>query len=362
MRPKSRRTRTHGTRCGDFRRRVRYPTLVIRGVTPPEDTKNADLNTAIPKPETAIQPPDTPRVCASFDWFTLAGVGGVEDAKSVARSWFGTLTQSSGAEGYHTRYFTEDKAIVYEGNHRNEDCWKFTFPGSVVAKLDEAIKGPINTLLKKGAYCTRVDCAVDVYWTRGRELKERITKLQESGVLMRTGQMIRGRGDDHGWTEYIGSRKSDRFIRIYDKGAKETGIPDWWIRFETVLQRKYARCVGPMLLEKDNWGTLSQSLAASAAEPIRQHAKDIHKTVYQGRVEYLDIDTKRRTLEAFVEHATRNVFQQLAMMAHHERMGLWELIQVLGLDQVKPSDRQARHSPVLSDLRSLLDECGTFSE
>ena len=320
------------------------------------------MKTTIPKPQAADQAPQTPRVCSGFDWFTLAGVGGVENVKHLASAWMGPLTQSSGAEGYHTRHFTEDKAIVFEGNHRNEDAWKMTFPGAVCAKYDGAIQGMVSHLLQKGAYCTRVDAAVDVYSTEAKSMKEEISQLQESGVLMRTGKMIRGRGDDCGWTEYIGSQKSDRFIRIYDKGAKETGHPDWWLRYETVLKGRYARCVGPLLLERANWGQLSQSLAASAAEPLRQHATVLHRKVYQSRVMYLDPGTRRRTLEAFVEHAKRNVFQNLAMMAQHERMGLWELIQVLGLDQVKPTERQACHSPVLSDLRNLLDEGGTIQE
>ena len=300
---------------------------------------------------------------ASFDWFTLVGSGGSDQAKRTLRKWCGDLNQGTGGEGYNRRYFSEDKAVFFDENVQNSECWKVSLPGLVCAKLDEAIKGPILEYLEQGARISRVDCAVDLYgFDLVPHVKETIDHLNRNGWLKKRGNSIRGRGEDPGWTEYVGSIHSERFTRIYDKGAKESNQPDYWLRFETVLKRRWAYKVGPMLQAEQDWPKLAQGLAATSADEIRSLAPEIYEKVYQGSLVPLSVDIKRKNLDGFLLNAEKQVFKTLALMAQTEGMDIHELIRVLGLDQVKPSERQSRHSPLLADLSSLLDESGTRLE
>lgn len=299
-----------------------------------------------------------PRVVASFDWFTLVGSGQVGAVRDIVRRWCGELSPANGAQGYARRMFTDDKAVIFEENLRNAECWQVSLPGAVCAKLDEAIKGPVCELLGLGARVSRIDAAVDLYSVDLVPLiKDRIGKLNEAGWLKRCGNGIRGRGDDPGWTEYLGSTASERFVRVYDKGAKENTHPDYWLRFETVIKRKFARSVGAMLTPEADWPKLAQGLAATGVTELKGIAPDIVEMVYESELQPLTPETKRKTLEGFVTNARRQVFKTLAMLARDADMTIPEVVEALGLDDTQPSEVQSYHSPILSDWRGLLDQC-----
>ena len=263
----------------------------------------------------------------------------------------------SGGEGYERRWISEDKAVFFESNIRNEQCWKVSLPGLLVSKLDEAIKGPVCEFLEMGTSLSRVDACVDVYGTEVvPKIKEAISHLNEYGMLKPSGDSVRGRGLNRGWTEYIGSRKSERFVRVYDKGAKENSEPNYWLRYEAVLKGRHAAACVPLLTPDADWPQLARGLAATTGDDLKALAPQIHELLFQGLLSPLTIEQKRKSLDGFVANAKRQVFQPLALMAESERMTVLELIQALGLHETKPSERRSAHSPLLSDLRSLLSE------
>jgi|TARA_B100001093_G_scaffold508463_1_gene570715 hypothetical protein len=310
---------------------------------------------------TPLAPPSEAKVVASFDWFTLVGAGKVGDAMDVLSRWCGDLSEASGAQGYRRRWFTEDKAVLFEENIRNAECWQVSLPGAVCAKLNDSIKGPVCDLLGMGARVARIDPCVDLYSVHlVPQFKRKIAELNENGWLKKKGQTVRGRGADGGWTEYIGSRNSPRYIRVYDKGAKENTEPDYWLRFETVLKKGWATPTGEMLKPKDDWSQLAQRLAATAAQELRDLAPEIWDIVYDGTLQPLTMDVRRKSLDGFIANAKRQVVQTIAMIGQQEGMTIFEVMTAMGLDQVKPSEVQSKHSPLLTDFRSLLDDGGTL--
>lgn len=96
--------------------------------------------------------------------------------------------------------------------------------------------------LKEGGKVTRIDLAIDVYdheidlvaLASGPRIKD------APGSARKWSQV---KGSDGGCTVYIGSRQSDKFLRIYDK-AVETGQLDRpWTRFELEIKGDTAKQV-----------------------------------------------------------------------------------------------------------------------
>ena len=314
---------------------------------------------SLPTLNQPLKPPSTVKVTSRFDWFTLVGDAPIGDVKSTVGTWFGAMNESTGGDGYRRRYFTDERAILFEGNIRNEARWAVSIPGETCARLDESIKGPVLELIEMGAAVSRVDAAVDVY-DEGRELvremKRRITEFSKAGWLKKSGSGHKGRGSDIGWTEYLGSVKSDRFVRVYDKGAKEETWPDYWLRFEAVIKGKWARAVTPMLTADADWGKVSRGLAATLAEELRNVDQDMHEILFGGELSPVTVEMKRTTLDGFVDHCRRSSFGTLAMMAEAEGMTLLEAIVALNLDKTPASNASARHSGLLTDWACMLSD------
>ena len=71
------------------------------------------------------------------------------------------------------------------------------------------------------------------------------------------------KGNKGGRTLYVGSRKSERFARIYDKGA-QTGTGENWLRYEFELKGDVARAIGNLLVEQRNdWNGVFGAMARS---------------------------------------------------------------------------------------------------
>lgn len=100
----------------------------------------------------------------------------------------------------------------------------------------------------KGKF-TRIDVAFDtpdVHIDQVREaieVGELVTKARDVALY----QKLRG---SPGTSIYIGSKSSDRLVRIYDK-ASERGVPGVWTRFETQYRKKYADKVVDYILLSD---------------------------------------------------------------------------------------------------------------
>lgn len=108
---------------------------------------------------------------------------------------------SAGAEKFH-RYFVD-------------------LSGKILAKLDF---GKIQSLLFWGQchyefIANRIDIAIDFPVGCPRLSLRPWENLIEDGLLIgyRTARRIMNTGSRHGTTVYLGSRESDRFVRIYDK-------------------------------------------------------------------------------------------------------------------------------------------------
>lgn len=116
------------------------------------------------------------------------------------------------------------------------------FSGSSLGKREGTIS-LIATAIDHGWRTTRVDIAIDFI-----EENLSVSDIHQEFLLnaeknSRTTQWIEGRG---GNTFYIGSRQSNRFARVYDKGAEQK-IAHLWTRVELEYKGGVAFSVGERL-------------------------------------------------------------------------------------------------------------------
>lgn len=119
--------------------------------------------------------------------------------------------------------------------------------------LSRLIDGGINPLtmvkwcIDEGAKISRLDLAIDLYETPCNILAlPTLARVKNDPGSALKWSLVQS--SDGGATVYIGSRKSDKFMRIYDK-AVQMGLPDSpWTRFELELKRDTAREIAAFLV------------------------------------------------------------------------------------------------------------------
>jgi len=114
-------------------------------------------------------------------------------------------------------------------------------PGSACAELE--VSEVLAYVYENQFEMSRIDVAVDVpEWWNGALFYEHLTEgLVDTQA--KKHQFIRS---NTGWTVYVGSRTSERFLRIYDKQA-QTGGTGPWTRVELECKGEYARGVAAFL-------------------------------------------------------------------------------------------------------------------
>jgi len=162
---------------------------------------------------------------------------------------------------YNRMWSFQNIVFIYWSDDYNEILLKFTGEGleylyrvnseferniiysyfNPVVSLSFMFSGRINY--------TRMDLAID---TDNKELVEKVIYKVRNGEYTSVSknrveyQKYNG-GKVSGWTIYLGSFKSDRLMRIYDKAA-ELGIDDYLVRFELQLKRDWADITASLIL------------------------------------------------------------------------------------------------------------------
>lgn len=170
-----------------------------------------------------------------------------------------------GRYGY-TRTYGDDSLGIYFSEEREKCTMQAT--GSGMDALREVWGNELDALRAlsnlRGVTSPRLDYAWDIHsisaspshvWDAHGDEKMR-TKAK-------TISRIQSRGESHGYTVYLGSRSSDRFIRVYDKSAQLRSLAEFVTRIELVTARKWADKL------------YTESLGHGATEPSRAIVADM---------------------------------------------------------------------------------------
>jgi len=168
-----------------------------------------------------------------------------------------------------TRY-PSGMVVMYDGATPTMG-FHYIYSGSALKSLDEVFEdGGIHVLNwhnSKGHKCTRIDLAIDVYDSPFLlpTLKVMSERHEWTGTA-HSSTTIQS-SDGKGLTIYVGSRSSERFVRMYDKSA-QMGIDGNWTRIEAEIKGDSARAVGRAILGVGNGGLsmVAQSVISRVCE------------------------------------------------------------------------------------------------
>lgn len=211
-----------------------------------------------------------------LDWlaFTLPVEYGLDRALEIIYSLFGEMTPSErGLKGYKQVFQLKSGGFVGHDSSRPEMGLHCVLPSGALGAYDLDPYSIIDVIYTEKGHVARFDIAFDDYdgfidiseAERAIVADEIISRLRGvTRVISRNIQLVNyGHMDEEvelsrmttgkrnglfGSTLYIGSRKSDLFIRIYDKRVESGCIEmDHWVRVEISVKGKRARSMAPQL-------------------------------------------------------------------------------------------------------------------
>jgi hypothetical protein len=232
----------------------------------------------------------------TIDWIgaTFDEYHGLRFAKKLGYKGWAADVEGVPARGYNKCRELETGARICWHTERKEMGVHVTLSGSVL-RYYSTLGVDWHQLLKwikeaKGR-TSRVDLALDLH-DSGITLKDmhkgNLTPYKGKG---RTPKLLPVGTQEDGWTVYVGSRSSDKFLRVYDKG-KEQGDKDTdYVRVELETKGEIAHAVGHEFpnLPQGECISMAQTLIRGVANFDMQNwiialeSKDVHLSIPQGK-------------------------------------------------------------------------------
>lgn len=183
----------------------------------------------------------------SIDWISATFKTGVTDLEVRKAMSFGfplkTWTQAVARFGYSVCFVHPLGHSVMANYGRPEMGVHLSFGGRALSALDDGGHPAAKLLdwcLKEGAKITRIDLAIDVF---GQQIDPmalaECARIEAFPGSAKKWSSVKGH--DGGCTAYVGSRKSEKFMRIYDKAAEQKRVDLLWTRFELELKGDAAK-------------------------------------------------------------------------------------------------------------------------
>jgi DNA relaxase NicK len=157
----------------------------------------------------------------------------------------GRFVARGGTHGYAVAYEQIDGVVVAWNRPLQSNGLYISYPGAALEHMDWL--SFLDRLLALGARVSRLDLASDLVG-KHINLEEWYQKVR-NGDAVTNARRHRLVQSESGATLYIGSRSSERFLRIYDKAGQE-GVDMDWFRAELELKGGAAKGVARYLQQK----------------------------------------------------------------------------------------------------------------
>ena len=200
-------------------------------------------------------------VTITLDWLSFT----FKRSSREEKAWFSQYTNSETATPTTPRHgysgaSTEENGILHMWNlEREEMGHHVVVSGSCLRDIIEYRGISQQTLLQEvinaGASITRLDLAKDAkdVYVDYDHIWSDLERGNYKGSAQKTARM---QGGDGGDTIYIGSRTSDRFMRLYDKAAQTGNADILWSRLEIEYKGMVARAVSALLAQDVHWSSV----------------------------------------------------------------------------------------------------------
>lgn len=205
-------------------------------------------------------------ITITLDWLAVNFKEYTPNAQEFMRTYasFPPVVSATPRFGYSIADTDAYGAVIQWNPDRPEMGNHVIFAGSTLRNLFENTSVQQQALLRActdaGGTVSRLDLAKDC---TGKAIDlQAIYQSLEQGLntgLARTYGKIQS--NDGGFTIYVGSRQSERFIRIYNKAAQQNTPNERWFRFEIETKGKVARAISSLLARSTNWTGTFDALA-----------------------------------------------------------------------------------------------------
>lgn len=235
-----------------------------------------------------------------------------------------TWARDKGKFGYQQAFIHPFGIMVMSNHARPEMGVHVSFSGRALRALDEIGTAGVDLLtwaIAHNGRVSRMDLAIDVFGATidPIELAKTARVPLEPGTARKWSYV---KGHDGGTTAYIGSRKSERFLRIYDKAAEQGRTDLQWTRFELELKSDSARAAAKhfALLSDGERGGYIKGLIKNLFNPN----DEIFQRAMEGSAEPLKTskDTGDNTLAWIVGTVARSVAKTMTRRADIDVWGM----------------------------------------
>jgi len=217
----------------------------------------------------------TAQIC--IDWISMTFKNGGSNEKQFL-SLYSPRSQTRSAtprNGYTTASVSTDGVLCMWHSNFPEMGLHVVFDGSTLRNIFTRCGVSAQKILQEAAYAgasiTRLDLAADAE-NEGIDMVS-VWKAIERGEVVGTARKFsQMNGLRGGHTIYVGSRTSERFIRLYDKGA-EMGIPNAdWKRLELETKGMMARAATDALQRGETLSSVFNAFVTSSIDlPKSKH-------------------------------------------------------------------------------------------
>lgn len=288
----------------------------------------------------------------SIDWLSVTFKGDLTDLELRKALSFGfplkTWQRDKGKFGYSQAFIHPFGIMVMSNHSRPEMGVHVSFSGRALRSLTEQGVTAVEMLvwsLENQGRISRLDLAIDVFDVKIDPIalakSERVKS--EPGTARKWSYI---QGHDGGTTAYIGSRKSERFLRIYDKAAEQRRAGELWTRFELELKSDSARAAAKhfALLSDGERPEYIKGLIKALFNP----ADETFQEAMQGVAEPLktEKDTEDNTVDWLLGTVARTMAKTMGRRAD---VNVWDLfceavhtnLRAMGHDFAPPSEQDA---------------------
>lgn len=267
----------------------------------------------------------------------------------------GEQIECGGQNGYRNQVRSDAGWDVHWDNINSPESVMVNYRGKVLNRLVGWERlFLLGELVDQDLNLTRLDICADLHGPDQTLVDDLAALRQEDAYAVSTSQIDASDNDGKstGKTVYLGSRSSQRFIRVYDKSAEQGLGSRFWTRAEAVFKRDYATSAAAALIKcersgtrDDSWTDLARALVFDPY-PFKPSCTPEAWTALRGSTPTptTEADRRRRDLDALRGHIRRTVLPRVLLLAEVTGQTWAEVIaEVASPGTCKPARKSGHH-------------------
>lgn len=194
----------------------------------------------------------------TIDWLSVNFKEWTNEAKRFVRTYASSdpVQNTTPRFGYSVATVDNNGVVVQWNTDRSDMGYHVIFSGStlrhIFSRAGVQPEALLHATINAGGNISRLDLAKDATG-KAIDLQAIYQSLEQGnnrGTARTYGRITSNGGGD---TIYVGSRQSEKFIRIYDKAAQTGSKHEAWYRFEVETKGMVARALAVSLDYSGNW-------------------------------------------------------------------------------------------------------------